>query len=193
MDKSNGYEQIASTFINHREQGMNSIGASVVRLWAQALRQGSAVLDLGCGTGIPISKVLLDEGMDVFGIDASSTLSKAFQKNFPNAHVACESVEDSTFFNRTFDAIISWGLIFLLSKEAQEKVIHKASEALNPGGKLLFTSPSQNTEWTDVLTGHNSFSPGAEKYTEILSSSGLKLIDTFEDEGGNHYYSAIKI
>ncbi|MBK7428452.1 MAG: class I SAM-dependent methyltransferase [Saprospiraceae bacterium] len=193
MDKSNGYEKVATKFISHRELSNNAIGLSAVRKWARSLPKDAVVLDLGCGTGIPISKVLLDEGMEVFGIDASSTLSKAFQKNFPNAQVACDSVEDSKFFNRTFDAIISWGLIFLLSKEAQEKVINKASEALNPGGKLLFTSPSQNTEWTDVLTGHNSFSLGAEKYTEILSSSGLKLIDTFEDEGGNHYYSAIKI
>lgn len=97
MDKSNGYEYVAERFIKTRGQTVNGIGSSAVRNWAQALPQGSIVLDLGSGTGIPISKVLTDEGMAVYGIDASATLVKAFRQNFPNAPFACEPVEESLF------------------------------------------------------------------------------------------------
>jgi cyclopropane fatty-acyl-phospholipid synthase-like methyltransferase len=193
MDKSNGYEKVATEFLTHREKSNIAIGASTVRKWVQTLPKNSDVLDLGCGSGIPISKVIMDEGMNVYGIDASVTLCNAFQKNFPNVPVACESIEDSGFFNRKFDAIISWGLVFLLSKEVQEKVINKSAEVLQPGGKFLFTAPSQQIVWKDVMTGHDSLSLGREKYNELLSESGLKLIAEFEDEGENHYYSAIKI
>jgi 2-polyprenyl-3-methyl-5-hydroxy-6-metoxy-1,4-benzoquinol methylase len=91
------------------------------------------VLDLGCGTGIPISKILMDEGMRVYGIDASPTIVRAFRENFPTTSVACESIEDSFFFNRTFDAIIAWGVFFLLSQTAQERLIPKVADALSKG------------------------------------------------------------
>jgi 2-polyprenyl-3-methyl-5-hydroxy-6-metoxy-1,4-benzoquinol methylase len=123
MDKSNGYEGIAPSFIKARGQTINGIGTSSVRTWAQTLPQGSTVLDLGCGTGIPISRVLTDEGLTVYGIDASATLVKAFRQNLPQSPVAYESVEDSLFFNRKFDGIIAWGLMFLLPNGAQAKVI----------------------------------------------------------------------
>lgn len=193
MDKSNGYERIAKRFIEIRGQVANGIGTSSVRNWAQALPKGSIVLDLGCGTGIPISKVLADEGLTVYGIDASPTLIKAFRQNFPTAPVACESAEDSLFFNRKFNAIIAWGLIFLLSKDAQAKVIEKSADALQSGGKLLFTAPYQKTHWVDVMTGQYSRSLGVEKYKELLTASKLSLIEEFEDEGENHYFNAIKI
>lgn len=193
MDKSNGYEYIAASFIEIRGKADNGIGSSSIREWAKALPKGCTILDLGCGTGIPITKVLTEKGLVVYGIDASPTLVKAFRQNFPNAPVACESAEESLFFKRKFDAIVSWGLIFLLPKEAQAKVIHKAANALQPGGRLLFTAPYQETEWEDVMTGHYSRSLGAERYKELLSAWGLSLIEEFEDEGENHYFNAIKI
>src|SRR5260221_698156 len=111
MDKSNGYEGIATIFIKGRGQAVKGIGASFVRAWVRTLPQNSTLLDLGCGTGIPISKVLMDEGMTVYGVDASPTMVKAFQQNFPNAPVANEAAEDSLFFNRKFDGIVAWGLL----------------------------------------------------------------------------------
>lgn len=192
MDKSNGYEAAAEIFIQWRGQTDTGIGTSIVQSWARTLPKNAIVLDLGCGTGFPIAKVLFDEGLHVYGIDASNTLINTFLKNFPNACVACEAVEDSTFFNRQFDAIIAWGLIFLLSEDAQENAIQKSAIALNIGGKLLFTAPAQKTEWIDVMTGALSRSLGSDKYKALLAASGLQLLEEFEDEGGNHYYHALK-
>lgn len=193
MDKSNGYESIATRFIEVRGQGINGIGTSSVRNWARTLPPGSSVLDLGCGTGIPISKVLIDEGMTVYGVDASLTLINEFRKNFPTAPVVCEPAEDSLFFDRKFDAIISWGLIFLLSEDVQERVLQRAANALRRGGKLLFTAPYQQTEWEDIMTRQPSQSLGVEKYKELLAASGLALVEEFEDEGENHYFNTIKM
>jgi 2-polyprenyl-3-methyl-5-hydroxy-6-metoxy-1,4-benzoquinol methylase len=112
MDKSNGYEKIAAIFIKGRGQAVNGIGTSTVRRWAKTFPSNTTALDIGCGTGIPVSKILIDEGMKVYGIDASPSMVKTFQENFPGVPVACEAAEDSLFFNRRFDAIISWGYYF---------------------------------------------------------------------------------
>jgi len=193
MDKSNGYERISQIFATSRGIAVNGIGSSSVRKWAKSLTKNSVVLDLGCGTGVPVSKILIDEGMIVYGVDASPTLTKVFHQNFPNAPVACEAAEDSSFFNRTFDAIIAWGLLFILPEEAQLILIDKMAAALNVTGKLIFTSPPEPITWFDAMSEVESRSLGAKKYRDLISESGLTLIEEFEDEGENHYYSAAKM
>lgn len=79
------------------------------------LPEGVSVLDLGCGSGVPISEALLEEGCEVFGVDASPALVAAFRRRFPQAKVACEPVEESRFFDRTCDGVVAVGLLFLLA------------------------------------------------------------------------------
>ena len=193
MDKSNGYEHHAETFIRCRSKGINGVGAPSVRHWARSLPPNATVLDIGCGIGLPISRALVDEGLSVYGIDASLSMVQGFRQNFPNSPVACEAAEDSSFFDRQFDAIIAWGVLFLLSVETQEIVMRKMANVLSTGGKLLFTAPSQKMKWEDAITAIESISLGAERYKELMVASGLSLIEEFEDEGDNHYYHAEKL
>jgi SAM-dependent methyltransferase len=187
-DLSNGYEKVAAEFIRRREG--SSIGTAVVRAWARSLPRGGAVLDLGCGGGVPVAEALIDEGLLVHGIDASPTLAAEFRRRFPRAPLACEAVEHSRFFDRSFDGVIAVGLIFLLPAEAQRTLLYKVARALNPGGRFLFTAPARKCSWTDVMTGRPSQSLGSEEYRAVLSGEGLTLTGEFEDEGENHYYDA---
>ena len=189
-DPSNGYEAIAKDFIAYR--GKTSIGVETVRSWARNLASGAILLDLGCGSGLPITAALVEDGYAPYGIDASPTLVNSFRKNFPDLPVACETAESSDFFNRTFDGIVAWGLIFLLSESDQVELIRRVSSILNPGGRFLFTSPEEVCTWTDIMTGRESRSLGAERYTGILSSAGLHVIGNLLDEGNNYYYFAKK-
>lgn len=193
MDKSNGYEHHAETFIRCRSKGINGVGAPSVRQWARSLPPNATVLDIGCGIGLPISRTLVDEGLSVYGIDASLSMVQGFRQNIPNSPVACEAAEDSSFFDRQFDAIIAWGVLFLLPEETQEIVMRKMANVLSTGGKLLFTAPSQKMKWEDAITAIESISLGAERYKELMVASGLSLIEEFEDEGDNHYYHAEKL
>ncbi len=166
----------------------SSVGVGTVREWAKALPPDAAVLDLGCGHGVPISQALVDEGLAVYGIDASRGMIDAFRARFPDAPAECGAVEDSEFFGCRFDGVVAWGLMFLLSPDAQTGLIHKVSAALKPGGRFLFTSPHQVCEWSDNLTGEKSVSLGSDAYRQILEAAGLTLVDEAEDEGENHYY-----
>ncbi|MGA2814374.1 MAG: class I SAM-dependent methyltransferase [Candidatus Acidiferrum sp.] len=188
-DKSNGYEAAASSFMSARNP---RIGASTVREWSQALPPGSSILDLGCGHGVPVSQVLVEERFSVYGVDASPTLIGAFRKRFPDAHAECSAVEDSEFFRRAFEAVVAWGLMFLLPPDVQPSVIRKMARALRPNGKLLFTSPEEAVTWPDSLTGHDSVSLGAARYRQILDTEGLILDGEQSDEGDNHYYLVSK-
>lgn len=186
QDLSNGYEGVAAEFIARRSRSL--IGAGTVRRWAQSLPAGASVLDLGCGSGIPVSQTLIQMGFTVFGVDASPTMIAAFRQNFPQARVACEPVERSSFFGRTFDAAVAWGLMFLLPPDTQADLIRRIAAVLNPGGRFLFTAPEQSCTWRDVLTGKESISLGATAYEKVAEEAGLKLTETTLDEGENHYF-----
>jgi SAM-dependent methyltransferase len=191
-DKSNGYEEVASVFIAGRGQNNSGVGASVVSDWSQTLAGGATVLDLGCGTGVPISRALIERGFNVYGVDASPTMVAAFRARFPTVPVECAAVEDSDFFARTFDGVVAWGLFFLLDAEVQRRLIAKVAGVLRSGGRLVFTTPSQSCSWRDAMTGRASISLGDEAYRKALEAEGMSLVGTHRDEGGNHYYFAQK-
>jgi SAM-dependent methyltransferase len=192
-DRSNGYEGVATEFLAHRGRAPSTaIGTGRVRDWALTLRRGAAVLDLGCGTGLPITKVLVDEGLDVFAIDAAPSLVAAFRSNLPQVPVACESVLESRFFERTFDAVISWGLMFLLQPDEQRALIARIGDALPPGGRLLFTAEARPVAWNDVMTGLESRSLGADEYRRLLAAEGISVTSEYEDRGQNYYFDAYR-
>src|SRR5688500_18661731 len=190
LDKSNGWEACAPQLITGRQQ--TRIGARTIAAWAQTLPRDAAVLDLGCGCGVPVSEQLLMAGFKVYGIDASPTLAAEFQRRFPEAEIACEAVEESAFFERSFSAVVAVGLMFLLTPEIQYRLIHKVGHVLEPGGNFLFTSSRQLCRWEDMLTGRESVSLGAETYTAILAQAGLSVSGHYTDEGDNYYFAAVK-
>lgn len=185
-DSSNGYEAVAMEFMQLREQ--SAIGAETIRHWAGSLHQGAAILDLGCGSGFPIATTLSAAGFSLYAIDASAHLTQEFSRRLPSAYVACEAIEDSTFFDRKFDAVIAIGLMFLLPAEQQRELIYKVAAVLNSKGSFLFTAPVQSCSWTDVLTGHESRSLGFAEYQNLCTHAGFRLVAEYEDEGKNHYY-----
>jgi 2-polyprenyl-3-methyl-5-hydroxy-6-metoxy-1,4-benzoquinol methylase len=188
-DKSNGYEEFAEHFMCARNV---RIGSSTVREWSKSLPRGASVLDLGCGFGVPVSQALVEEGIQIYGVDASQKMIHAFHDTFPSAPAEHAAAEDSTFFNRTFEGVVAWGLIFLLPENIQRVVILKAANALGPGGKLLFTSPEQAVTWKDSITKCESRSLGAAVYEDVLRSVGLIITGNTVDEGENYYYFAVK-
>lgn len=190
FDKSNGWEAFASQLIVGRRD--TRVGAETIAAWLQTLNPDTAVLDLGCGAGVPVSELLLEAGFQVYGVDASPSLVMEFRRQFPAAEVACEAVEDSAFFNRKFSAVVAVGVMFLLTPEIQYRVIHKVGHALSPGGYFLFTAPWQICRWEDSWTGRESVSLGAEAYAAILAQAGLSVIGNYTDEGDNYYFAAIK-
>jgi len=194
MDRSNGYEGVAAEFLARRGSGRSSgVGAHTIRDWARTLPNGAAVIDLGCGPGFPITEVLAAERLDVFAIDAAPSFVQAFRRNLPKTPVVCEAVQDSTFFHRSFDGVLAWGLVFLLSPEDQRHLIQRIADILVPGGRVLFTSPAEPLVWNDAMTGLESRSLGAEEYRRQLAAVGLWVTSEYEDEGQNHYFDASKM
>lgn len=187
-DTSNGYDAIADAFIAAR----SDVGLDLVTRWAASLPKGASIVDVGAGHGLPLTRALVEAGLDVFAIEASQTLAAALRHNLPGIKIGCEPAETSTFFHRTFDAAIAVGLIFLMEEDTQAELLRRMAGALTSGGRLLFSAPHQACAWTDLLTGRSSRSLGRAAYARLLSESALTLITEHTDEGGSHYFEARK-
>ncbi len=189
-DTSNGYEAVADAFVAARSR--STTGLAIIRQWTASLPAGGSVIDIGCGSGEPVTAALINAGLTVSALDASPALVAAFRRRFPDVEVACEPAERSRFFGRRFDGAVAIGLIFLLPDTAQRDLIGRVAGALRPDGRFLFTAPRQACAWDDVLTGRQSSSLGAEEYGRLLDEAGLDVIAEHVDEGENHYFEAQK-
>ena len=190
-DGSNGYEAVANIYIagrGTRSRVGDSIGAAVVKAWADAFPPGATVLDLGSGPGEPSTRILQEAGLTTYAVDASPTMVAAFRERFPGVLIEQNTVEASEFFNRTYSGVLAWGLLFLLEPAAQTLVIEKVARALEPQGRFLFTATKEPLEWLDGMTDRQSQSLGAQTYERLLRDAGLTWVAEALDEGENHYY-----
>ena len=187
MDSS--YERVASGFMTARDP---TIGVAEVRHWCNALSSGDALLDLGCGHGLPLGVLFRGRGLRLFAIDSSPTLLRKYRQHIPEAITCCESAVESDLFRQQFDGILACGLIFLLSRADQLTILQRITSRLRPGGRLLLTAPRQQGRWNDLLTGRECRSLGAVRYREVLRKHDVQVIREFADRGGNYYFDGVK-
>ena len=119
----------------------------------------------------------------------SSKHSDAISQTLP---LLAKPSRNRSFFDRTFDGALAWGFMFVLSPEDQRRLIQRIGDILVPGGRLLFTSPAEIGSGTDIMTGREFRSLGAEEYRQRLSAVGLTVAREYQDEGQNHYFDVFK-
>lgn len=190
-DAARFYETQAMKYLDDRDR--SRVGTGIVQSWARSLPSGSSVVEIACGGGYPITRVLVDSGLTVWAVDSSPTLLRQFRLRFPAIPTQCTSALDSDYFGRTFDAVTSIGFLFLLRENEQLAFLHRVSEILRMRGRFLFTAPVEMGAWQDLTTGLECWSLGRATYTRALEREGFRVIRTHIDESVNNYYEAEKI
>lgn len=147
------------------------------------LPAGGAILDLGCGTGVPILKYLTDQNIKVTGVDASSGILTIAKANFPATEFILQDMRELKL-NRRFDAIIAWNSFFHLPAEDQPAMFAVFAQHINPGGILLFTSGTAHGEAWGVNGGENLFhgSLDTAEYEDLLRSHNFDVIKHIVDD-----------
>ncbi|QJW45092.1 class I SAM-dependent methyltransferase [bacterium BFN5] len=126
------------------EVSISQFNDGCVLLEKLALRSGSSVLDVGCGTGMlgrQVIKVIGETGQ-YFGIDPSSErIAIACRKNsYQNAVYQCGKAEDLSFISsNSIDVVyLNWVFHWVLDKSM---VLAQIFRVLKPSGKLGITIP----------------------------------------------------
>ncbi len=104
------------------------------------LDDGDAVLDLGCGCGVPAT-AMLAERFSVTGVDISPVQIERARRLVPAGRFQCEDMTRVEFPLESFAAIVSFLAIIHVPVEEQPALLRKLSRWLRPGGHLLATAP----------------------------------------------------
>jgi SAM-dependent methyltransferase len=144
------------------------------------LRPGQDALDLGCGCGLPVARVLA-ERCNVIGVDISPVQVERARALVPSARFLCEDFAALTFDDGSFDAVTAFYSIIHLPLAEQPALFGRISRWLRPSGLLLCTvgwRPWTGTEesWRGVAGATMYWShAGRETYRQWLSEADLSV------------------
>lgn len=110
------------------------------------LRADAAVLDLGCGCGVPVARTLADHGHRVTGVDLSEVQINRARQLVPGATFLRADATRVAFPDRTFDAVVCLYALIHMPLEAQPRLLRRIATWLRPGGLLLVTTGAR--AWT---------------------------------------------
>jgi SAM-dependent methyltransferase len=100
------------------------------------LPAGSRVLDLGCGSGAPTCKQLVEAGFDVVGVDESKVMLDLAAEQAPGAEYRQGDLRDLSGLGE-FDAVVAFFSLLMLSKADIEATLRSVRAALRGPGHLL--------------------------------------------------------
>lgn len=183
-EKKNAFEAynvIADWFYENRYQGLAE------KSWLDKLMaltgKGAEVLDLGCGTGVPVLHYLYEQGMQVTGADASYRMLEIAKANFPAVDFVQADMRTLSLA-RKFNAIIAWNSLFHLPPEDQPAMFSVFKNHLQSGGVLLFTAGNEHGEAWGINGGVNLYhgSLDTEEYRLLLEAHGFRVLEYKEDD-----------
>ena len=154
------------------------------------LDDGDAVLDLGCGCGMPATAILA-ERYAVTGVDLSPVQIARARRLVPAARFEGADMSTVDFPAQAFDAVVSFFAIIHVPVEEQRAVFYKIHRWLKVGGYFLATVGSG--AWTgteDDWHGAPMYWSHADRATYVawMQETGFAILWTrFIPEGaGGH-------
>jgi ubiquinone/menaquinone biosynthesis C-methylase UbiE len=185
------YDQIADWYGTDRGR---TVGVAEALAVAATLSADSCILDLGCGNGVPITEALVNAGHRVVGLDTSTGMLAGFRVNLPSTPVVRGDVRHCPFSDASFDAAVSWGMLFHLPRSDQGAAFASVSRVLKPGASFLFTAAeiddADDAGITGTMNGVTFHYYAVHSYRSLLAEYGFVLVDVHDDPGVSTYFLA---
>jgi ubiquinone/menaquinone biosynthesis C-methylase UbiE len=175
-----------------------SVGVREALAAVASLPRDARVLDVGCGNGFPITDALVNAGYRVVGLDSSRGMLERFRVNLPTTAVVGGDARASPFAENVFDAAISWGMMFHLTRGDQTTAFANVSRVLKLGAPFLFTAAeiaeiaSDDAGITGTMNGVTFHYYAVASYRALVARHGFELVDVYDDPGVSTYYFARK-
>jgi cyclopropane fatty-acyl-phospholipid synthase-like methyltransferase len=174
----NSYDYIAEQWhSNFRGQPYVDRVLGYVDLVLEGLESGAKVLDLGCGTGKPIAKYVVEKGFRLVAVDQSEKMLEIARKVVPEAEFIHSDMINAQLADG-FGAAIAWDSIFHVERKHHSGIFHKLAKSLEPGGRLLLSvGGSGADDFTSEMFGHTFFYSGHEPEVtrKLLEADGFEI------------------
>ncbi|KAL9584625.1 MAG: hypothetical protein Q9212_002001 [Teloschistes hypoglaucus] len=171
----------------------------VVQRFLSLLPSDAPVLDCGCGTGKPVSRMIAESGRQPHGIDFSATMVELSKQQVPQGVFRCCDMLQYAPPPSSFGGIVANLSLFGLSRVELTSMAQKFFQWIQPGGFLLIgvfgaedcdTKPEQYdadqecaSGVSNIFMGHMVFmtlftKPG---WNKLLENAGFAIVHTESD------------
>jgi SAM-dependent methyltransferase len=137
----------------------------------------ASVLDVGCGSGEPIARYLIEQGCNLTGVDSSPDLVALCTASFPDHvwHVADMRILSLAL---RFDGILAWDSFFHLGHDDQRRMFSIFRQHAAPRAALMFTSGPAHGEAIGSYKGEPLYhaSLDAAEYRSLLNANGFEVV-----------------
>ncbi len=176
-----GYDQIAEKYLKKFRLSSDANKHTIKHLspLVKLLPRNARILDLGCGAGIPATKILAQH-YQVVGVDISERQIRLARKNVPRAKFIKADMLEIDFPNNSFDAIVSLYAIIHVPRKYHRKLLEKIWKMLKPGGYLLVTMGVSDLEkarednWLGAPMYWSHFDK--KRNIDLLRQAGFRLL-----------------
>ena len=142
------------------------------------LPKNASVLDIGCGSGKPIAQYLIEDGLNVSGVDSSTAMISLCRERFPKNSW---TVADMRTLNlgQKFAGLLAWNSFFHLTRDAQRQMFPIFRKHAKPGAALMFTSGPYDGEELGALRDETLFHASLDpsEYRTLLSANKFRVVD----------------
>ncbi len=169
------YERHAAAF--DAQRGKNLFERGWLDRFTALVPPGGAVLDLGCGSGEPIARHLVESGFRVTGVDSAPAMIAMCRARFPDQDWQVADMR-SLALGRRFDGILAWNSFFHLDHEDQRHMFPVFRDHAAAGAALMFTSGPAHGIAMGRFEGeplfHSSLDPA--EYRSLLATNGFQVV-----------------
>ncbi|MDP8923209.1 MAG: methyltransferase domain-containing protein [Chloroflexota bacterium] len=185
-----GYDRVAERFLIWAARVGGDVRERYATILADGLSDGAAVLELGCGAGVPVAAGLARR-FRVTGVDISRRQIELARRNVPNATFLHRDMTRLSLAADSFDAVAAFYALNHVPRDELGPLFHSIARWLRPGGRFVASLPtgsnpgSVEADWLSVpmfFSGHDR----AASETLILTS-GLAIDrvteETIDEDG----------
>ena len=169
------YDEVADEYLLARRDDQQDL--PLVDALVRHLPPGAAVLDVGCGAGLPISAHLASAGFHVIGIDISERQIDLARKNVPDGEFHVRDMSQLTEGEFHVAAVVAFYSIFHIPRQGHSRLLSILRTFLGAGGRLLCTFGSTEWEGEEPFFGTpmrwSHFGPDAS--AELVAEAGFDV------------------
>jgi 2-polyprenyl-3-methyl-5-hydroxy-6-metoxy-1,4-benzoquinol methylase len=176
-------DDIIDLYRRHAKAWVEARGSElkIERLWLDRfctlLPNDARILDIGCGSGEPIARHLVDRGYAVTGIDSAADMIEMFRRNLPEQEAHIADMRALALLRR-FDGVLAWDSFFHLDYDDQRAMFAVFAHHAKAGAPLMFTSGPAHGQAIGTFAGeplhHASLDPA--EYKSLLDTNGLFVL-----------------
>lgn len=183
------YDRKAHAWIRDRERQSRFFEKPWLDRFLALIPSAADVLDIGCGSGHPIARHIIESGLNLTGADSSRAMIDTCRHRFP-AQTWIVADMRTLDVQKRFAGILAWDSFFHLKVDDQRQMFAVFRQHALPKAALMFTSGPAHGEAIGTFEGEPLYhaSLDADEYRSLLADNGFYVVshDVEAPDCGGH-------